>query len=195
MQETAKPKMEGHVIIRDPQTGEVLLDKKNAIHFENMSIALAKSLAHRPDGHLHEMHFGNGGSTVSGIGVVSYLPPNTEGQNSDLYNRTFFKVIDDQSPLNQDPARNFMEVRHTQYNLYSDIVVKCTLDFNEPAGQEAFDDATNSEGEYIFDEIGLKTFSDTAGAGLLVTHVIFNPVQKSLNRLLEVLYTIRISMV
>jgi hypothetical protein len=160
-----------------------------------MSIALAKSLAHRPDGHLHEMHFGNGGSTVSGIGVVSYLPPNTEGQNSDLYNRTFFKVIDDQSPLNQDPARNFMEVRHTQNNLYSDIVVKCTLDFNEPAGQEAFDDATNSEGEYIFDEIGLKTFSDTAGAGLLVTHVIFNPVQKSLNRLLEVLYTIRISMV
>jgi hypothetical protein len=70
MQETAKPKMEGHVIIRDPQTGEVLLDKKNAIHFENMSIALAKSLAHRPDGHLHEMHFGNGGSTVTKMHFV-----------------------------------------------------------------------------------------------------------------------------
>mgnify|MGYP006435919303 CR=1 FL=1 len=181
--------------IRDPVSGEVFVDKPNAIHFENMSIALAKSLAHRPDGHLHEMHFGNGGSNVNGIGVVSYLPPNIEGQNSALYNRTFFKVIDDQSPLNTDPTRNFMEVRHSQNNLFSDISIRATLDFNEPVGQEACDDSTNSNGEFIFDEIGLKTFSSSPGTGLLVTHVIFNPVQKSLNRLMEVIYTLRISMV
>lgn len=187
--------MEGHVKIYDPITGEVFVNKRNAIHFENMSIALAKSLSHRPDGHIHEMHFGNGGSTVSGIGVVSYLPPNTAGQNSDLYNRTFFKVVDDQSPLNTDPENNNMEVRHIQNNLFSDIIIRCTLDFNEPAGQEAFDDATNTDQPFIFDELGLKTFAGDPGTGLLLSHVIFNPVQKSLNRLLEVIYTIRISMV
>ena len=195
MKEISKPKVTGFLQIFDKATGEVLLDKQNAIHFENMSIALAKSLAHRPEGFLHEMHFGNGGSVVSGIGTVSYLPPNTDGQNSDLYNPTFFKVVDDQSPLNTDPSQNFMQVRHTQNDLFSDVVVNALIDFNEPSGQQAFDNAVTTESDFIFDEIGLKTFSGTPGTGFLVTHVIFNPVQKSLNRQLEVIYTIRISMV
>ena len=193
-----QPKIEGFVKITDttdPVNPILLVDKKNQIHFENMSIALAKSLAHRPDGHLHEMHFGNGASTVSGIGTISYLPPNIEGSNSDLYNPTFFKVIDDQSPLNNVPETNNMVVRHTTNNLFSDIVVTCTLDFGEPAGQEAFDTATSTEQKFIFDELGLRTFAGSPGTGLLVSHVIFSPVQKSLNRQLEIIYTIRISMV
>ena len=192
------PKIEGFVEIRDttdPNNPLLLVEKRNAIHFENMSIALAKSLAHRPDGHLHEMHFGSGASTISGIGTISYLPPNIEGLNSDLYNPTFFKVIDDQSPLNNVPNNNNIIVRHTNNNLFSDIVVTCTLDFGEPAGQEAFDTATSTEQQFIFDELGLRTFAGSPGTGILVSHVIFSPVQKSLNRQLEIIYTIRISMV
>lgn len=188
-------KIEGHLLIKDKNTNEIIVDKNNAIHFENMSISLAKSLSHRPDGHIHEMHFGNGGSSVSAIGAITYLPPNIAGANADLYNSTFFKVIDDQSPLNNDPENNFLNVQHTTNSLFSDIVITATLDAKEPNGQEAFDDAINLEGDFIFDEIGLKTFTETPGVGPLITHVIFNPVQKSLNRIFEIVYTIRISMV
>ena len=38
--------MEGHVLITDKKTGEVLVDKKNAIHFGNMaSLSLSLSLS------------------------------------------------------------------------------------------------------------------------------------------------------
>ena len=181
--------IEGHVYIHDPESGEVLLDTKNAIHFENASIALAKSLAHRPDGHIYEMVFGNGAATVTGIGTVTYLTPNIVGTDENLYRETYAKIIDDQSPLNEDPLRNKLEVRHTNLTVYTDIICTCTLDYGEPDGQEAFDDASSASGEYIFNELGLKTSGD-----ILISHVIFHPIQKSLNRVIEVIYTLRISM-
>ena len=72
-----------------------------------------------------------------------------------------------------------------------------TLEFGEPGGQAAFDNSTNTEGVYVFDELGIKAtpeLGESAGTGLLLTHVIFHPVQKSLNRIIEVVYTIRIAM-
>ena len=36
--------MEGHIKIFDPDSGDVYVDKKNAIHYENFSVALAKSI-------------------------------------------------------------------------------------------------------------------------------------------------------
>lgn len=188
------PKIEGHVVIKDKKTGEILVSKKNEIHFENMSVAIAKSLAHRDNDWIHEMHFGNGGATVSGIGTITYLPPNVSFAAADLYNPTFFKVIDDNSPLNIDSEKNFMVVNHQVNELFSDIVITATLDFGEPADQSAFDDITSNEGVYVFDELGLKSFNETPGEGLLLTHVIFHPVQKSLNRIIEIIYTIRITM-
>lgn len=190
------PKFKGHVLIRDANTGEVLLDKSNAIHFENMSVAVARGLAGRPNGNIHEMHFGSGGSAVSGTGAITYYPPNVTGANADLYNPTYFKVVNDQSSLNTDPSKNFIEVRHVVGSVYSDIVITCTLDYSEPSGQEAFDDSTDIEAPFVFDELGLKTYDPSGpGNGQLLTHVIFNPIQKSLNRLIEVVYTIRVSIV
>lgn len=187
-------KMEGFVLIRDADSGEVILEKKNAIHFENMSEAIALSLANRPSGHLHEMVFGNGGSVVSGTGAITYFPPNVAGADARLYNQTYSKVVNDQSPLNVDRERNHIRIQHTQNQVYTDIVITCYLDYNEPAGQEFFDDAQDTEGEFIFDEIGLRAFDTTAGTGKLLTHVIFHPVQKSLNRAFEIIYTLRIYM-
>ena len=186
--------MQGHIKIWDPETGEVIVDKRNAIHYENMSTALANSLANKSTGFIHEIAFGNGGTTVDTTGVITYLTPNSTGTNATLYNQTYYKVIDDNSATNKDTSRNKMEVRHTAGNKYTDIVCTCTLDYGEPTGQQAFDNTTNFNGDYVFDELGLKSWEGTENVSTnkLLTHVIFHPVQKSLNRLIQIDYTLRI---
>jgi hypothetical protein len=67
------------------------------------------------------------------------------------------------------------------------------LDYGEPAGQTAFDNNATTTDLFAFDELGLKGWSAAgAGTGKLLTHVIFHPVQKSLNRLIQIEYTVRI---
>ena len=184
--------IQGHIKIFDAETDEVYVDKHNAIHYENFSQALAKSIANRTTGFIEEMHFGNGGTSVDTTGIITYLTPNTSGDNANLYNRTFFKSINDQSSLNLDTTRNKITISHTNGTTYSDLIVSALLDFGEPAGQQAFDNTTTVNDTFVFDEIGLFSWEGTAGAGNLLTHVIFHPVQKSLNRLIQIDYTIRI---
>jgi hypothetical protein len=189
-------KIEGFVKITDPITGEVLVDKKNAIHYENISIAMAETLSNRTlaqgGGWIYEMAFGNGGSSVDPTGVITYLPPNVTGQNADLYNQTYSKIVDDNSAANTDPTNNKMTVLHTTGRPYTDILVTCLLDYGEPAGQQAFDNSTNFNGEFVFDELGLKSVNGSTSNLRLITHVIFHPVQKSLNRQIQIDYTLRI---
>lgn len=185
-------KIEGFVKIHDPNNGEIFVDKKNAIHYENISISMAQTLSNRDQGWIYLMAFGNGGSSVDPTGVITYLPPNTTGQNADLYNETYAKVVDDNSAANTDTANNNMTVLHTNGKVYTDILVTCLLDYGEPAGQQAFDNSTNFNGEYVFDELGLKAWAGSATELRLITHVIFHPVQKSLNRQIQIDYTLRI---
>ena len=184
--------VQGKVKIFDPNNGEVLVDKKNAIHYENISQALAQSIANRNIGYIYTMAFGNGGSSVDPTGVITYLPPNTTGQNADLYNQTFSKVVDDNSAANTDPTQNKLTVLHTSGKVYTDVLVTCLLDYGEPTGQQAFDNSTNFNGDYVFDELGLKAWQGSGIDQLLLTHVIFHPVQKSLNRQIQIDYTVRI---
>ena len=184
--------IQGFVKILDPKTGHVFVDKKNAIHYENMSRSLAESLANRNTGYIYEMAFGNGGSSVDPTGVITYLPPNTTGQNADLYNQTYSKVVNDNSAADTDPENNRMTPLHVSGNVYSDILVTCLLDYGEPPEQQAFDNSTNFNGEFVFDELGLKTWNGAVDNLRLITHVIFHPVQKSLNRQIQIDYTLRI---
>lgn len=191
-------KISGHVKVYDPNNGEIFYDDHNAIHYENISIAMAQALSNRLDangvklGTIFQMAFGNGGSSVDPTGVITYLPPNTTGQNADLYNETYAKVVDDNSAADTDPENNFMTVLHTPGTVYTDILVSCLLDYGEPPQQQAFDNSTNFNGEFVFDELGLKTWNGSLENLLLITHVIFHPVQKSLNRQIQIDYTIRI---
>jgi hypothetical protein len=184
--------MEGHIRIFDPDSGEEYVNKRNAIHYENMSEALALSVANKTTGFIHEMAFGNGGTNVDPTGVITYLPANSSGQNASLYNQTYYKVVDDNSSLNTDAGRNKLTVSHVSGQVYTDIVVSCLLDYGEPNDQQAFDNTSNFNDTYTFDELGLKSWIGTVNTGKLLTHVIFHPVQKSLNRLIQIDYTIRI---
>jgi hypothetical protein len=189
-------KVEGFLKIYDPASGEIFVDKKNAIHYENISEAMADSLSSRGYGSIYKMAFGNGGASIDSTGIITYLPPNTTGQNAALYNQTYEKIVDDTNVLNTDPARNKMIVSHVIGKVYSDVLIQCLLDYGEPAGQTAFDNGTQLESTYTFDEIGILADygTDTAGNDQtrLLTHVIFHPVQKSLNRQIQIDYTIRI---
>lgn len=191
--ERAGISVQGHLKIYDPTTREVFVNKRNAIHYENFAMALARGISNQGFGTISEMAFGNGGTRIDQTGIITYLTPNTIGSSASLYNQTYYKVVDARQVTDLDPSRNFMEVRHVAGTPYADVLVSCLLDFGEPAGQAAFDNATNSEGNFVFDEIGLRSYNqDGANQGDLLTHVIFHPVQKSLNRMIQIDYTIRI---
>ena len=183
--------VEGHIKIFNPESGHVFVNKRNAIHYENMSVSLAESLGNIGKGFISEMSFGNGGTIVDPTGIITYLTPNSTGTNASLYNQTYTKVVDSRNVNNLDPSRNKIETRHVSGTNYTDIVVSCLLDYGEPNGQDAFDTAADTEQQFVFDELGLRGYAAT-GTGRLITHVILHPVQKSLNRLIQIDYTVRV---
>ena len=188
----------GHIVIRDKQTREVLRDQENAVHFGNISASITKALAGDDAGHIRYMAFGNGGTTVSAAGEISYKEPNVSvvrNDNESLYNETFSKEIDN-SPGNTVTT----QLGNTNY---SDIIVNVTLDFIESGLldiQNPVDSSTNLETDTVFDELALYTgvsgitSSLNSSTATLITHVIFSPIEKSANRELEIDYTLRIQM-
>jgi len=183
--------IEGHIKIHDPVSKEIYVNKRNAIHYENISLALAQSLADSGNGFVYQMAFGNGGTSIDPTGIITYLTPNTSGTNASLYNQTYIKVVNQNSSNNIDPSRNFIETRHVTGTNYTDLFVTCLLDYGEPDTQSAFDTVNSNNSNFVFDELGLVGYNSN-GNSLLLTHVIFHPVLKSLNRLIQIDYTVRI---
>lgn len=194
--DTITVKIQGHVKILEFESFEdyearnhsdVLLDKRNAVHKENMSIVLARGLTHRPNGSIFYMFFGNGGATIDPLGNVIMNPPLVTGA-ADLYNPTYFEAVDDTQGA---PTGNMMDVRHINGSLFSDADIRCVIGKNEPFSQLPTDTVgavdLNTE-EFSFNEIGLKTADN-----LLLTHITFTPILKNAQRLIEVVYTLRIS--
>lgn len=188
--------IQGFVKIYDPVTNEIFVDKKNAINYENMSEALARTICNRGFGTIYQMAFGNGAASIDQTGLITYLPPNTEISNASLYNQTYAKIVDDTLISNTDSSRNKLTITHVTGKVYTDIIVQCVLDYGEPDSQGAFDNSTQASGDFTFNEIGLLANWGTDDNGVvipkLLTHVIFHPVQKSLNRQIQIDYTVRI---
>jgi len=190
-----KIKMTGHVLITDKTSGEVIVDQINSINFESMSFALALSLARQNVagtyvGPIESMVFGNGGTSVNGVGVITYLDKNVTGLNASLYNQTYSKIVDPNNPQNSDPTANYVNAVHVSGNLFSDIITTCTLEFGEPATQLALDNDTNANDTFVFDELALRIAN-----GNLINYVNFHPVQKSSNRIFQIQYSLRIALV
>ena len=187
-------RIEGHVKIfeyeniedmGDESKATVLLDQRNAIHNEHMSLAVARSLGNRENGSVYSMHFGTGGATIDPLGNILFSTPNTSG-SADLNTPVYFEVVDDNRGA---PDGNQMAIRHISGELFSDLEIRCVMDKTEPFGQPAFDNVGSNinTSTFVFDEIGLKTED-----GLLLTHIVFSPVEKAANRIIEVVYTLRI---
>jgi len=184
--------LEGHVKITGyDDSGEVveLLNKRNAIHPENASIVIASALANRNDnGGIYSMFFGTGGATIDTLGQITYATPNTTGAAS-LNNEVYFEVVDDHSAA---PTGNQMAVKHTAGALFSDVEIRCVIGASQPTGQSITDNVSGTNvntAPFVFDEIGLKTSS-----GLLISHILFSPIEKSYSRIIEIVYTLRVSL-
>lgn len=202
--------IEGHLKIWDDDTKEILLDKRNAINPENFSVAFAESIGGQRSG-IYELHFGSGGTTVSTKGKITYNKPITVGGRTSLYSPTFFKVVNVNDTLNNtNPAENYITTEHTTGNNYTDIVVNALLDYYDPEldstifitapttapviipTQAPLANSNNFDGAFIFDEIGLKSKGEELNTGLLLTHIIFSPIQKAQNRRFRIQYTVRV---
>lgn len=102
--------VKGHVLIRD-DLNNVILDKDNAIHPQNLSRIFSRALANEGDSSIFRIAFGNGGTDVNVANVVTYRtpndgqPPDTFTWDSRLYNETFSKIIDATQPdFGADPG-------------------------------------------------------------------------------------------
>lgn len=197
--------IDGHVKIWDPASQEVFVDKHNAINPETMSIIVANQLAGNSGKYVFEMHFGNGGAVIDETGNITYKDVTANLNNgtvASLFSPTFFKILDVTDSRNNDAQKNKIEVAHKLGLGYSDLVITCTLDRDEPnltsvgnlvaAEQQAMDNASNFAGEFVFNEIGLKSKGTDLNTGYLLSHIVFHPVQKSANRVIQVVYTLRI---
>lgn len=188
--------VKGHVLIKDRATGEVLLNKNNAIHNKNMAIAIARGLSNEPpDGtglakhQIYKIKLGNGGSTIDSMSMITYQPPNVTGGGASLYNETYSEVIDEAQT--GTPAENSVTYQVSPLpDLTTIVICTATIAAGEPAGQDLADSPPNPdpEAQYAFDELGLFT-SDN----LLLTHIIFSPILKTASRELVITYTLTIS--
>lgn len=177
--------------ITDKNNVEELV-KMNAVHEGNMIFNIAQSLAIGGDRFsIGWIGFGDGGSSIADTGRISYRPTNTSlarNDAADLYNRTFQKHRDDAgfnisvSPVSHDGA-------------ISDINMDFILGMGEPSGQLPMDNSGDFGNDFIFDEIGLFSNEASVAGSRLLTHVIFHPIQKSLNRTLQIKYTLRFEIV
>jgi hypothetical protein len=202
--QTLPVSIETFIVIKDLDTGDILCEGSNAIHQENMSTAIAQSIARGTGFFISEIHFGNGASITGIDGTITYKTPNVTGISADLHKPTYFRVVDEEDLNNPNSLENKVTVTHTNGTTYADTVVTATLDYADPdvndsvfnivnGTQQSLDATTSVNGEFVFDEIGLKTRGDTGvNTGNLLTHFIFHPVEKLANQRIQIVYTLRV---
>lgn len=202
--------VEGFLKISDVNTGEVLVDKKNAIHFGNLTASVTEVLSGVDSSHIRFVAFGNGGTQVvgssdeetAGDGTVIYKKPNagkrkslSDGMHNEIYSVELNYV---------DPNNNVSYL--SSNSEYADIVMEAILDFDDlEIHQNNLDRASTYEEYGMIDEIAIFTGNSTQddryyNLGLstshkMVTHVIFHPIQKTKNRKIKIDYVIRVYMI
>jgi hypothetical protein len=187
MHEILPVQIKGHVHIED-DLGNVLLDKDNAIHPQNMARVISRALANESNYFVKYIAYGNGGTDINAALDITFNQAN-DGQTPDirtwdsqLYNETYREIVDD-SDINigtgvgsasGDPTTvehvSGPGVFSNELGILSQVTINAVLNRNEPTGQIASGtdaDGANFDGSFVFDEIGLitdgKPLTATAG--------------------------------
>ena len=182
--ENLKVNITGHVLIKDIQTGDIVLNQNNDIHKENMSVALVSVLENTKTssnnvGIIKNIVFGNGGTETNDEGNINYRHTRVNNISDTLYNEIFHDGSNSSDRISidnnlDDDSENNVISRHIDGESFSDIVITCTLN--------------PIMSEFVFDELGLLS-----NKGRLLTHLIFRPITKNSNRKFEIIYTLRFS--
>lgn len=196
----------GHVKIQDRDTGEVLLDKDNAIHPENMGRCIARGLAREPNSYIYAVQIGNGGTKITGVagqtGNIDFLEPNIIGTDATLYNATYSAIVDEMSTGAE--TNTVISGASASPLTTSTVTIQITLDASGPVGQADTDGVTiDPDSAFTFDELGLFTApleNDEISApspanltgGYMLSMLVFTPIEKTANRSLILTYTLTV---
>jgi hypothetical protein len=196
----------GHVTISDRATGEILVDKKNAIHPKNVATALARGLSNAANAQIFKMKLGNRGTYIDSNQQLVFNPPITTGDTANLYNPTYVEIVDDANT--GVGVGNSVTFTNIPASTNTRVIVTCVVSANE-----GFDNATDTTNAgqigsqtnqnvspFFFDELGLFT-KETSGLStdlsplgeLMLSHLVFSPIEHTGNRELVVVYTLTIS--
>jgi len=171
--------VDGHVQFKDMTTNEILLDKHNAINFQNFAFAVASALANKTENDnqffIDKIAFGFGATIIDASGNVTYKNPKIDGVNGSLYNA--FLDVNNNAITKQTTS---ITVTDAESNPYTDITVQVILDTELAAFKDASDNV-------VINEIALVTET-----GHHLTHLVFHPILKNINKKIEILYSIRI---
>lgn len=187
---------------------KLLVEKENAIHPQNMAIAIARGLSNATNYQIFKIKFGNQGTFVNPDQQIIFKPPITAGLTADLYNPTYVEVVDDSN--SNVGVGNSVTFTSIPNSTSTRVIVTCELSANEANnrvtdtadstttnGLDGVDD-TPTEGQFFFDELGLFT----SGVGnnqlndvdeLMLTHLIFSPIEKTSSRSLTMIYTLTVT--
>ena len=213
MTESIQTRVHGHVQIKD-SLGNVLMDKTNAIHTGNMATVIARGLSNAVHASIFKLKLGNQGTYIDSSQQIVFRPANTTGVTADLYNPTYVEIVDDADA--GVGVGNSVTFTNIPASTSTRVIVTCVISANEAVNRptDLPDGATASsggldgigigaaiptEGQYFFDELGLFA----AGLGtpdllnetdeLMLSHLIFSPIEHTGNRELTVVYSVTIS--
>ena len=210
-----KSQVVGTLKIYDKESGDVLVQKKNAIHPGNMAYVMASAMAGKPTSvnssgnapSINWMQFGSGGSTSTT--TLSYRSPRVyptydqlavTASNSSLYvpkyeqlttNIVYYPGEDMGAgaivPNNTSKVKFSVNLTHADYATAVGESIPSSDSSASSAQVEAF----------TFDEIGLMAGVTDSGAldktkTLMLTHVTFHPVLLAANRTIVIDYTVTI---
>jgi len=210
MKDSFSTKVIGDVLIKD-DLGNVLVNKRNAIHPGNMATAIARGLSNAAHYQIFKMKLGNQGTYVDTSQQIVFRPPNTTGVTADLYNPTYVEVVDDSDAgVGVGNSVTFTQIPNSTSTR---VIITCVVAANEAINRATDEadtetssnggldgvDTTPTEGTYFFDELGLFT----GGAGtpdllnedeeLMLSHLVFSPIEHTGNRELTIVYTLTIT--